>query len=352
MENKMKILVISSGNIVQLNKYSIYFSKQGHNVVFINPQYSNAVSDRTNDDEFTKNNIRFYTWSEFENIWQSEKFNVIFGTQQGSSIETFKYQERYKIPALQQILDIAEGSNLEYISPQEYQRLCIIQRPFLEAYKKINYLTGINPVIPEQVKKLIGRKDCFCNFYPTDIELFDLIPGQETENFIFMVSRLAPMKRVDLAIRACHYAGKKLVIASDGGLRGELEKLTKDLGADVEFLGYIQDKKKAELMKKCKLHIFTQMWDTAAGTPSTEALYCKKPSIIFDYPVQRVTEGSYSYYIEPGYWQAMGDKIKWIYSNYEEAVAFATEGHEWIKNNAAPNVVAQQILTILEKIIK
>lgn len=348
----MRILVISSGNIVQLNLCPRYFSKQGHDVVFINPSYQNALTDRTIDDEFIKNNIRFYTWVEFGRIWQNEKFDGIFGTQNGSSLETLKYQERYKIPALQQILDIAEKSSLEQSSPQEHQRLCITQKSFLEAYRKINYLTGINPSIPIQVRNLLNRDDCCCVYYPIDTDLYDSIPEQETEDFVFIVSRLTPMKKVDLAIKACHYAGKKLVIASDGGLKYGLEKFAKDLGADVEFLGYIQDKKKAELMKKCKLHIFTQMWAEGPCIPSAEALYCKKPSIIFDYPSQRVIEGSYSYYVEPGDWEAMGKKIKEVYSNYKEACEFATQGHKWVKENLSPNIVAQQILDILEKIVK
>ena len=348
----MKILVISSGNIVQLNLCSRYFSKQGHEVTFINPQFSNALTGRTIADEFTKNNIRFYTWAEFGRVWQNEKFDVIFGTQQGSALETLKYQERYKIPALQQILDIAEKSSLEQSSPQEYQRLCITQKSFLEAYKKINYLTGINPSIPIQIKNLLNRNDCYCTYYPIDIDLYDSIPEQETEDFVFIVSRLTPMKRVDLAIKACHYVGKKLIIASDGGLRYGLEKFVKDLGADVEFLGYIQDKKKAELMKKCKLHIFTQQWEEAPCVPSAEALYCKKPSIIFDYSSQRAIEGNYSHYVTPGDWEAMGEKIKWIWNNYKEACEFAEKGHEWVKGNLASNVIGQQILDILEKIVK
>jgi glycosyltransferase involved in cell wall biosynthesis len=350
----MKILVISSGNIVQLNKYSIYFSKVEHAVTFINPAYQNALTSRTIDDEFTKNNIRFFTWADFERIWQKEKFNVIFGTQHGSSLETFKYQERYKIPTLQQILDIAEDSGLfdDPITKERGIEVANGQRAFLQAYKKINYLTGINPSISEQIKKLIGRNDCYYVPYPIDTDLYDSVPDQETEDFVFCVSRLDTFKRVDLAIRACHQVGKKLVIASDGFLRGELQYLVKDLGADVEFLGSIFDLKKAELMKKCKLHIFPQMWAEAPCIPSAEALYCKKPSIIFDYPFQRAIEGSYSYYIKPGDWKEIGEKIKWCYENYDEAVKFATKGNEWVKKNLSPDIVAQQILDILIDITK
>lgn len=348
----MRILLTSSGNIVQLNKYSIYFKEKGHDVTFLNFIFSNALSNRTIDDEFTSNEIEFYTYENFEkNVLNQKRWDVIFSPNHGASIKTSQYQNLLKIPALQQILDIAEKSSLEQSSPQEYQRLCITQKSFLEAYKKINYLTGINPSIPIQVRNLLNRNNCYCVYYPIDTDLYDSILEQETGDFVFIVSRLTPMKRVDLAIKACHYAGKKLVIASGGGLRYGLEKFVKDLGADVEFLGYIQDKKKAELMKKCKLHIFTQMWAEGPCVPSAEALYCKKPSIIFDYSSQRAIEGSYSYYIEPGNWQAMGDKIREICENYEEAKKFAIEGHAWVKNNVAPNVVAKQILDILEKIV-
>lgn len=351
----MKILVISSGNIVQLNLYSRYFAKQGHDVTFINPAYQNPISNRSIDDEFTKNNIKFYTWAEFalKEIWKKEKFNCIFGTQHRASLEVLKYQNLIGVPTLLQILDIAEGSSL-FDDP--YTRLrgaevVNVQRSFLATYGSINYLTGINPSISEQIKKLIGRNDCYYVPYPIDMDLYDSVPDQELENFIFCVSRLDTFKRVDLAIRACHSIGKKLVIASDGFLKGELECLARDLGADVEFLGVIFDLKKAELMKKCKLHIFPQTWAEAPCVPSAEAIYCKKPSIIFDYPSQRAIEGSYSYYVKPGDWQAMAEKIEWCYENYDEAIKFTIEGKEWVKENLSPDVVSQQILDILENIV-
>jgi len=350
----MKILVISSGNITQLAKYPQHFAKMGHECVFINPAWQNVLCGKTAEEEFGGLHIRFYTWKDFalNRVWEKEKFDVIFGTQHGASIETLHYQEMLKIPALLQILDIAEGSDLAQNFPQEYQRLCMTQKSYLEAYKRINYLTGINPAIPKQIKKLIGREDCFCAFYPVDTALYDSVPEQKTEDFVFIVSRLTPFKCVDLAIKACAYAKKKLVIASDGGLRKELEKLVKDLGSDVEFLGYIQDKQKAELMKKCKLHIFTQQWAEAPCVPSAEALYCGKPSIIFDYPDQRAIEGNCSYYVTPGDWEEMGRYINWIWAHYDEAKEQAFRGSKWVKENLSPNIVAQQILNILEEVAK
>lgn len=347
----MKILVISSGNIVQLAKYTRYFARMGHACVFLNPGWQNTLCRRTFNDEFGGLNVKFYNWRDFDvkKYWKKEKFDCIFGTQQGATLQVLRYQKLLKIPALLQILDIAEASNIA--NTPEGIKLTHVQKLFIKAYKEINYLTGINLAISEQIKQLIGRDDCSCVFYPVDTELYDSVEEQKTEDFIFMISRLTPSKRVDLAIKACNYANKKLVIASDGSLREDLQQFAKDIKADVEFLGYISDKQKAELMKKCKLHIFTQMWEEASAIPPVEALYCKKPSIVFDYTVQRVIAGNYSYYVEPGNWKEMGEKIAWAYNNYDEATTFSVKGHKWVKNNLAPDIVAAQILDILMRIV-
>lgn len=341
----MKILVISSGNIVQLAVYPRYFASQGHECVFINPAWSNVLCGRTVKDEFGGLGIRFYTWAEFkgQGIY-NEKFDCIFGTQHGAAEQVLNYQKLMEVPALLQILDIAE----ERTNPEVYKA----QKNLMDTYFEITRLTGINSAIPEQVKRLYGRSDCSCVFYPVDTELFDSIDDQQVEEFVYIVSRHAPYKRVDLAIKACAYAGKELILASGNDPDNCLKKLSRDEKIDAMFLGYIQDRDKAIWMKRCKLHIFTQMWAEAPCIPSAEALYCGKPSIIFDYSAQREIEGGFSRYIEPGDWKAMGEEIVRVYEHYDEELKFAAEGKEWVRKNLAPNVVAKKILSILEEMVR
>lgn len=338
----MKILVISSGNIVQLAKYPRYFASQGHECVFINPKWSNALCGRTVEDEFGGMPIRFYTWEEFNGVSHSGEFDCIFGTQHGAAEQVLKYQKEMGIPALLQILDIADERLPDQLA---------VQKGAIKTYSEIMRLTGINPAIPQQVKQLVGRDDCSCVFYPVDTELFDSVSDQDTEDFVFIVSRHASFKRVDLAIRACAYAGARLVLASGNDPGGSLRKLAQELNFDAQFLGYISDVEKARWMKRCKLHIFTQMWAEAPCIPSAEALYCNKPSIIFDYPAQRVIEGAFSRYVPPGDWKAMGEEIVRVYDNYNEELEFAKAGHVWVKDHLAPNVVAKQILDILVNMV-
>ena len=335
----MKILVVSSGNIVQLAKYPRHFARQGHECVFINPAWSNVLSGRDLEDEFGGLNVRFYTWEDFERgIWQ-EGFDCIFGTQHGAAEKVLQWQKALGIPALLQILDIAD---------EGFPELLDKQRPLIATYPEITRLTGINPAVPTQVSKVAGRDDCQCVFYPVDTELYDSVSDQETEEFVFIVSRHAEYKRVDLAIKACVHAGKKLVLAG-GTASGKLLEFARNKGADTLFLGTISDKYKAKLMKRCKMHIFTQMWAEAPCIPSAEALYCGKPSVIWDYPAQRAIEGGYSVYVEPGDWRAMGEEIKRVFDNYDSAVALAKRGHDWVKKNLAPDVVAEQVLDMLEE---
>jgi len=238
-------------------------------------------------------------------------------------------QHTLKVPTLLQILDIVEGSE---VIDKDLVATMQRQKPFVATYSKIDYLTGINPAIRKQIQKVVGRNNCRWINYPVDTELFDSVPDQKVEDFVLIVSRHSSYKRIDLAIKACEYAKKKLVLI--GGPNT------------------VPDKEKVELMKKCKLHIFTQMWAEAPCIPSAEALYCKKPSIIFDYPAQRAIEGGYSYYVKPGDWKAMGEKILQVYANYNEAVRFAIKGHDWVKANLAPDIIAQKILDVLIEITK
>lgn len=336
----MNILVISSGNIVQLAKYPRWFAEQGHTVTFINPRWQNRLCGRTVDDEFGELGIQFKTWDRFNRFVHlaPPDFDVIFGTQHGTAEMVLKYQRLLEIPALLQILDIAGPDK-----PIQFEG----QKDLVTTFPHITALTGINPAIPVQIEELTGRTDCHMVFYPTDTELLDSMPDLPTQEFVLIISRHADFKRVDLAIRACAHAGRKLRLICDQGRKNELSALAHSLGCHAKFQPRATDDMKARLLRQCKMHIFTQMWAEAPCIPSAEALYCNKPSIIWDYPAQRKIEGGFSRYIEPGNWAAMGDEINRVWNDYDKEVAFAKKGHLWVKENTAPSIVAQKILDIL-----
>lgn len=342
----MNILVVSSGNIVQLNAYARHFVRCGHDVTFINPEFRNALSHRGMKEEFDNTGVTFYTWRDFRTaeVWKQLPFDCTFGTQHGATIEVLRYQAGMRIPTLLQILDIPIAL---FGDARAGSSLCRKFIPLLTAFPKIWNLTVINSEIREQVRQLYD-KYTHVTFYPIDTDLFDhSVSIQSQGDFVLCVSRLASFKRVDLAIRAAKYADKKLVIASDGGERANLERLAGELKADVEFLGFVQDDQKAALLRTCRMHIFTQMAPAMACIPPAEALYCKKPSIVFDYPDQREIDGNFSYYVPPGDWVAMGEMIKWVDTHYDIAEKRAQEANKWVWENLRQEVIADKILKIL-----
>ena len=80
-------------------------------------------------------------------------------------------------------------------------------------------------------------------------------------DYLFMVSRLTPLKRVDLALRALAEpmaAGIRCVIAGEGEEANALLKLRRQLDLDdrVEFIGRIDDRTLLDHLARCRAVIF------------------------------------------------------------------------------------------------
>lgn len=102
-------------------------------------------------------------------------------------------------------------------------------------------------------------------------------------DFVFAVSRLMPMKRLDLLIRALaepRARGVRAVVAGEGESRGELMQLARTLGvADrVTFLGRIDDAAMLDHLARCRAVCFTPR-DEDYGFVTVEAFASRKPVV-------------------------------------------------------------------------
>jgi glycosyltransferase involved in cell wall biosynthesis len=94
----------------------------------------------------------------------------------------------------------------------------------------------------------------------------------ERGDYLLVVARLYPYKRVDLAIEACNRLRLPLRIVGEGPDRRRLEALA---GPTVEFLGWVPEKRKPELFGAARALVAPQEEDfgiviveaLAAGTP-------------------------------------------------------------------------------------
>jgi glycosyltransferase involved in cell wall biosynthesis len=97
-------------------------------------------------------------------------------------------------------------------------------------------------------------------------------PGR---SFALVVSRLAPEKGVDVAIGACREAGVPLVVAGDGPERGRLEELA--AGADVRFVGRVQDAELARLRRSARVAVVPSRSGESFGIAAAEAIAAGLP---------------------------------------------------------------------------
>ncbi len=94
---------------------------------------------------------------------------------------------------------------------------------------------------------------------PVDMEYIDFNPDYKSRKDWFLyVGRVEKYKGVDLMIKACIGAKKKVKVAGKGSYLNNLKEFVKDLNGEeyVDFLGYVENDVKAKLLFDCKGLIF------------------------------------------------------------------------------------------------
>ena len=139
-----------------------------------------------------------------------------------------------------------------------------------EAAQRVTHFVAISTEVQQRIRRYYHR-DSVVIFPPVDVQRFR--PNdQPPEPFFFVLSRLIPYKRIDLAVQACNQVGCRLIVAGDGRDREALEAIA---GPAIEFRGYVSDEEAADLMARCQAFIFPGLEDfgitplqaQAAGRP-------------------------------------------------------------------------------------
>ncbi len=138
----------------------------------------------------------------------------------------------------------------------------------------VDHFIAISADIQARIKKYYQR-DSVVIYPPVDTQRFTPSPAPEG-NYYFIVSRLIPYKRIDLAIEACNLLGRRLIIAGAGRDRAQLETMA---GPTIEFTGRIPWSEVTHLMAHCKAFIFPGFEDF--GITPVEAQAAGRPVIAF-----------------------------------------------------------------------
>jgi len=147
-----------------------------------------------------------------------------------------------------------------------------IQKWDLSNSDNVDFFIANSKHIAERIKKIYNRESTVI-YPPVDVDFFSL--EEIKEDYYFTASRLVPYKKTQLIIEAFNQLPHlKLIVAGDGP---ELEKLQKTAKNNIEFVGYIENKKLRSLMQKAKAFVFAAEEDF--GIIPVEAQACGTPVI-------------------------------------------------------------------------
>lgn len=161
-----------------------------------------------------------------------------------------------------------------------------------------------------------------------DLEVFS--PPAPEERFpeptLLYLGRLKRYKRVDLLLRAVAVLVEggiscRLLIAGRGDDQPRLEALRGSLGLEqhVEFLGYVSEVEKGELLRKSWINLLTSVKE-GWGISNLEAAACGTPTIASDVPGLRdsVVDGQTGFLVSHGDVELLSRRIEELLEDEEK----------------------------------
>lgn len=143
------------------------------------------------------------------------------------------------------------------------------------AADRVDYFIANSKTIKRRIVKYY-RRTSEVIYPPVDVSRFAV--SEKSGEYFLIGGRLAPYKRVDIAVRAFKELGWPLKIFGDGVDLERLKEMATRV-ATIEFLGRVSEEEKAELYKNCKAFINPQEEDF--GITVVEAMACGRPVIAY-----------------------------------------------------------------------
>jgi glycosyltransferase involved in cell wall biosynthesis len=153
--------------------------------------------------------------------------------------------------------------------------LRLLRRWDLESMRRVHRLVVNSRNTARQVEQIYGREATVVH-PPVRTTFF--VPGEATSpgEYFLVVARLDPYKRVDLAIAAAGALRRPLIVVGDGV---ESQRLRRQAGPDVTFLGGVDDVTLRSLYQRCRALVFPGEDDF--GIAPVEAQACGRPVVAF-----------------------------------------------------------------------
>lgn len=139
--------------------------------------------------------------------------------------------------------------------------------------RRVSHFIAIAGEVRQRIRAIYGREAPII-YPPVDTERFR--PGPGAGDYLLVLGRLVPYRRIDLAVRACSELGLPLKVVGEGRARPRLEALA---GPTVEFLGWQPDEEVTKLVQGCRALVWPGLEDF--GIAPVEAQAAGRPVVAY-----------------------------------------------------------------------
>jgi len=171
----------------------------------------------------------------------------------------------------------------------------LLERPVPYVFRSVPTVAVSESTAADLVRRGMSRSGI--EVIPNGVDLEVLSPPAPEERFpeptLLYLGRLKRYKCIDLLLRAVASLAQRgtscrLLVAGRGNDRARLEALRDTLGLEdeVEFLGFVSEEKKRELLRKSWINLLTSVKE-GWGISNLEAAACGTPTIASDVPGTR-----------------------------------------------------------------
>ena len=140
---------------------------------------------------------------------------------------------------------------------------------------RTDHFIAISQAVADRIRDFYGRSSRVIH-PPVRVEDFEPAPPAEIGDHLLLVSRLAPYKRIDLAIRACNRLRLPLRIIGSGRAEADLKAVA---GPTIEFAGRVGETRLRHELARCRAVLFPGEEDF--GLVPIEAQASGRPVLAF-----------------------------------------------------------------------
>ena len=152
--------------------------------------------------------------------------------------------------------------------------------PFVKSIvKHLHAVTVVSPAATSYINKYVSLHDVAVIPNGVDLNTYKKATREAKRKNILYVGRLEKRKGVEYLIEAfavfhAKHPKERLIIAGNGPDRSKLEKLCEELGVsrNVDFLGYVTEQEKIELLRGCLVYVSPALYGESFGIVLIEAM--------------------------------------------------------------------------------